>query len=175
MCSVVRFSGSYGGCADIGKGMISDPSMPLGSGDPSISFVVHFLHNRQLLDRCQSFKRYTHFFRLLSETMHSTSSRRQLVQGAPCSTTLHRTLRDRQHWHALEALRFTLFAGLIPGFKPAASAVRFAAGGWTASIASGEADESDIVGSAGSDSIAVFLRELTMKHVQCQRGPQAPE
>jgi hypothetical protein len=39
--------------------------------------------------------------------MHSTSSKRQLVQGAPCSTTLHLTFRALQHWHALEALRFT--------------------------------------------------------------------
>lgn len=32
-----------------------------------------------------------HLFRLLSVRTHSTSSNRQLVQGAPCSTTLHRT------------------------------------------------------------------------------------
>lgn len=68
----------------------------------------------------------THFLRLLSETMHSTSSSLQLVHGAPCSTTLQRTFLDRQHWQALEALRFTLFAGRMPfGFSPAASAVRF--------------------------------------------------
>lgn len=36
-------------------------------------------------------------FLLLSVTMHSTSSRRQFVHGAPCSTTLQRTLRDLQH------------------------------------------------------------------------------
>lgn len=39
----------------------------------------------------------TNFFRLLSDTMHSTSSSLQFVQGAPCSVTLHRTLRARQH------------------------------------------------------------------------------
>ncbi len=70
---------------------------------------------------------YTHFLRLLSDTTQSTSSKRQLVHGAPCSTTLQRTFLDLQHWHAFEALRFTLFAGLMPGFSPAASAVRFAA------------------------------------------------
>ena len=40
-------------------------------------------------------------------TMHSTSSSLQLVHGAPCSTTLHRTFRARQHWHAFDARRFT--------------------------------------------------------------------
>jgi hypothetical protein len=40
---------------------------------------------------------FTHFLRLLSVTMHSTSSSLQLVQGAPCSTTLHRTFLARQH------------------------------------------------------------------------------
>lgn len=49
----------------------------------------------------------THFLRLLSVMMHSTSSNLQLVHGAPCSTTLHRTFRARQHWQALDARRFT--------------------------------------------------------------------
>lgn len=49
----------------------------------------------------------TDFFLLLSDTMHSTSSSLQLVHGAPCSVTLHLTLRERQHWHALEALLLT--------------------------------------------------------------------
>ena len=35
--------------------------------------------------------------------IHSTSSKRQFVQGAPCSTTLHLTFRARQHWQAFEA------------------------------------------------------------------------
>ncbi|KAL3252242.1 hypothetical protein ABHI18_010188 [Aspergillus niger] len=39
--------------------------------------------------------------------MHSTWSKRQLVQGEPFSTTSHRTLRARQQQHALDALRFT--------------------------------------------------------------------
>lgn len=39
--------------------------------------------------------------------MHSTSSNLQLVHGAPCSTTLHRTFRARQHWQAFDARRFT--------------------------------------------------------------------
>jgi hypothetical protein len=51
--------------------------------------------------------RITHFLRLLSVTMHSTSSKRQFVHGAPCSTTLHLTFRALQHWQALEARRFT--------------------------------------------------------------------
>lgn len=39
----------------------------------------------------------THFLRLLSVMIHSTSSSLQLVHGAPCSTTLQRTFRARQH------------------------------------------------------------------------------
>lgn len=49
----------------------------------------------------------THFLRLLSVTMHSTSSKRQFVHGAPCSTTLQRTFRARQHWQAFDALLLT--------------------------------------------------------------------
>lgn len=49
----------------------------------------------------------TYFRRLLSVTIHSTSSNLQFVQGAPCSTTLHRTFRARQHWQAFEARRLT--------------------------------------------------------------------
>ena len=65
----------------------------------------------------------TNLFRLLSVIMQSTWSRRQLVQGAPCSTTLQRTFRDRQHWQALLARRFTgrcTFCSM-----PAIEAVRF--------------------------------------------------
>jgi len=39
--------------------------------------------------------------------IHSTSSNRQFVHGAPCSTTLHLTFLARQHWQAFEALRLT--------------------------------------------------------------------
>ena len=54
--------------------------------------------------------------------MHSTSSNLQLVQGAPCSTTLHRTFLARQQAHAFEAL---LFAGLPEGLlNPAVEAFR---------------------------------------------------
>jgi hypothetical protein len=85
----------------------------------------------------------THFFRLLSDTMHSTSSNRQFVHGAPCSTTLQRTLRARQHWHAFDALRLTLFAGRIPGFNPAASALRFGTVVCAVIDSAGEPDDSD--------------------------------
>jgi hypothetical protein len=39
--------------------------------------------------------------------MHCTSSSLQLVQGEPCSTTLHRTFRVLQLAQAFEALLFT--------------------------------------------------------------------
>lgn len=71
-------------------------------------------------------ERQAYLLRLLSETMHSTSSSLQLVHGAPCSTTLHRTLRARQHWQAFEALRLTLFAGRAPAFNPASVALLLA-------------------------------------------------
>lgn len=55
--------------------------------------------------------------------MHSTSSSLQLVQGAPCSTTLQRTFLARQQAHAFDAL---LFAGLPEGLlNPAVEAFRF--------------------------------------------------
>jgi hypothetical protein len=66
----------------------------------------------------------TDFFLLLSDTMHSTSSSLQLVQGAPCSVTLHLTLRERQHWHALDALLFTERPVVCPS-RPAWAALRF--------------------------------------------------
>lgn len=65
----------------------------------------------------------THFFLLLSDTMHSTSSSLQFVQGAPCSVTLHRTFRARQHWHAFEALLFTERPVVVPS-NPAWVALR---------------------------------------------------
>lgn len=71
--------------------------------------------------------------------MHSTSSSLQLVQGAPCSTTLHRTFRARQHWHAFEALRLTALAGLTPLlFSPASVAVLLVALLWESNGVSGE-------------------------------------
>jgi len=92
-----------------------------------VSLVVHF------------------FLRLLSETMHSTSSSLQFVQGAPCSTTLQRTLRERQHWQALEALLLTLLGGRMPfGLRPASEAVRFALEEWAWMVsAGGDDDESE--------------------------------
>jgi hypothetical protein len=65
----------------------------------------------------------TDFLRLLSETMQSTSSSLQFVQGAPCSVTLHRTLRARQHWQALDARRFTERPVVFPS-RPAWVAFR---------------------------------------------------
>lgn len=69
----------------------------------------------------------TNFLRLLSDTMHSTSSKRQFVQGAPCSVTLQRTLRARQHWHALEALLLTERLAVCPS-RPAWVALRLGTG-----------------------------------------------
>jgi hypothetical protein len=66
----------------------------------------------------------TYFLRLLSETTQSTSSRRQFVHGAPCSVTLQRTLRARQHWQALEARRFTGRGGATSP-RSEAAALRF--------------------------------------------------
>jgi hypothetical protein len=92
----------------------------------------------------------TNFLRLLSETMHSTSSSRQFVQGAPCSTTLHRTFRERQHWQAFEALLLTLFGGRMP-LRPASEAVRLEFTEWTWIVsAGGDDDESDRLQSIGS-------------------------
>jgi hypothetical protein len=92
----------------------------------------------------------TNFLRLLSETMHSTSSSRQFVQGAPCSTTLQRTFRERQHWQALEALLLTLLGGRMP-LRPASEAVRFEFAEWTWIVsAGGDDDESDRLQSIGS-------------------------
>ena len=87
----------------------------------------------------------TNFLRLLSETIHSTSSSLQFVQGAPCSTTLQRTLRERQHWQALEALLLTLLGGRMPfGLRPASEAVRFALEEWAWMVsAGGDDDESE--------------------------------
>jgi hypothetical protein len=44
--------------------------------------------------------------RLDRGTAHSSPSRRQFVQGGPSEATLHRTFRDRQVPHAIEALDF---------------------------------------------------------------------
>ena len=67
-----------------------------------------------------------------SLTTHSTSSRRQLVQGVPLSMTSHLTFLDRQQWQALEARRFTVRP--LDG-SPAEVALRFRLG----LIAAGEA------------------------------------
>jgi len=62
---------------------------------------------------------------LLSETIHSTSSSLQLVQGL-CSTTLQRTLRALQDWQAFEARLLTLLWILAPvAGRPASLAFRF--------------------------------------------------
>jgi len=66
----------------------------------------------------------TDFFLRLSETIHSTSSSLQFVHGAPCSVTLHLTLRARQHWQALEARRLTARGWAAPS-RPATEAFRF--------------------------------------------------
>lgn len=66
-----------------------------------------------------TFVPHNFFLRLLSVMIHSTSSNLQLVQGAPCSTTLHLTLRARQHWQAFDALRFT-GRKFVPEVFPAA-------------------------------------------------------
>lgn len=84
----------------------------------------------------------TDFLRLLSDTMHSTSSSLQLVQGAPCSVTLHRTLRARQHWHALEALLLTERPVACPS-RPAWAALRL--GAWNSCWDGGELELSDMV------------------------------
>lgn len=76
-------------------------------------------------------KGYTNFLRLLSVTTHSTSSSRQLVQGAPLSTTSHRTFRARQQQQAFDAL---LLTGREAAGRPAAADFRlFCAGGACAS------------------------------------------
>lgn len=58
--------------------------------------------------------------------MQGTSSKRQFVHGAPCSTTLQRTFRARQHWHAFEARRLT---GRLEAVVLEASALRLGDGG----------------------------------------------
>lgn len=101
----------------------------------------------------------THFFRLLSDTMHSTSSSLQFVQGAPCSTTLQRTLRERQHWQAFDALLLTLFGGRVPfDLRPASEAVRFEVCECTWIVsAGGEDDESVRLPSSESIVDAMLL------------------
>lgn len=84
----------------------------------------------------------TDFFRLLSDTMHSTSSSRQFVQGAPCSVTLQRTLRALQHWQALDALLLTDLPVPWPSM-PAADAFRLAAG-CVSGLSDSEAEHSDM-------------------------------
>lgn len=59
--------------------------------------------------------------------MQGTSSKRQFVHGAPCSTTLQRTFRARQHWHAFEARRLT---GRLEAVVLEPSALRLGDGGY---------------------------------------------
>lgn len=66
------------------------------------------------------------------------------MHGAPCSTTLHRTFLALQHWHALDALRFTLFAGRTPLLRPASVALRFAVV-CPSAVAGGEPAEDGLV------------------------------
>jgi hypothetical protein len=83
--------------------------------------------------------------------MQSTSSSRQFVHGAPCSVTLQRTFRARQHWQAFDARLLTGLGGAAPS-KPAVEAFLF----WT-----GDAD--CIWGDMEPSS-----SELAM--LKCQRG-----
>lgn len=87
-------------------------------------------------------KGHTDFFLLLSDTMHSTSSSLQLVHGAPCSVTLQRTLRARQHWQALEALLLTERPVVLPS-RPAWAALRLG-GWWVSTWSDGEVEHSDM-------------------------------
>ena len=86
--------------------------------------------------------------RLLSETIHSTSSSLQLVQGL-CSTTLHRTLRALHDWQAFEARLLTLLWILVPvAGRPASLAFRFELGeleGLAGANRSPLTDESDMM------------------------------
>lgn len=80
--------------------------------------------------------------------MHSTWSRRQFVQGAPCSTTLQRTLRDLQHWQALDARRLTGRCGRWS--RPDAAAERFLpAAAVAADVFDAAADEVEATRAAG--------------------------
>jgi hypothetical protein len=129
-----------------------------------VSFVVHFLPVVRYGNAVKLCWVVTNFLRLLSETMHSTSSSRQFVQGAPCSTTLQRTFLERQHWHALEALLLTLFGGRMP-LRPASDAVRFEVEEWTCIVsAGGDDDESDRLQSIGS---IVTMIPVCFNPVQC--------
>lgn len=131
----------------------------------------------------------TYFLRLLSETMHSTSSNLQFVQGAPCSTTLQRTLRERQHWQAFDALLLTLLGGRLPfDLRPASEAVRFEIWEckWIVS-AGGEEDESEklpsiesivaivLVQSSPVDVLQYNLRSSTVIPGKRQRGRRKKE
>lgn len=69
--------------------------------------------------------------RLPSVTRHSTSSSLQLVHGMPLSTTSQRTLRERQQWHAFDALRFTLRP---PDDIPAADCFLLLLAGWVGAV-----------------------------------------
>lgn len=102
----------------------------------------------------------TYFLRLLSVTMHGTSSRRQFVQGAPCSTTLQRTLRARQHWQALEARLLTGLPFALT-LRPALLALRFGEGGWEWSD-SGEARSTEVSGTSAGTSVVSVMSGMGM-------------
>jgi hypothetical protein len=116
---------------------------------PSSSPFDHFLHNQlvRIFGRT-TLTLGTNFLRLLSETMHSTSSSLQLVQGL-CSTTLQRTLRALHDWQAFEARLLTLLWALAPvAGRPASLAFRFELGeleGLAGASRSPLTDESDMM------------------------------
>lgn len=66
------------------------------------------------------------------------------MHGGPCSTTLQRTLRARQLWQALDALRFTALAGRAPlGLRPASAADRLGERGCNSVESAGDDDPSE--------------------------------
>ena len=101
----------------------------------------------------------SHFLRLLSVTMQGTSSSLQLVQGAPCSTTLHLTFLALQHWQAFDALLFTgRPLALVP--RPALEALRL-------ELAFGELWSSEAEGEFGSCSSGAVVGSGVILAVVC--------
>ena len=123
----------------------------------------------------------TDFLRLLSETMHSTSSSLQLVQGL-CSTTLQRTLRALQDWQAFDARLLTLLWILVPvAGRPASLAFLFELGELDCLAGARKSpltDESDMMGlveiwesarARGPGEVLTFVFNLRSGH-QCISG-----
>lgn len=81
-----------------------------------------------------AFANVTYFVRLLFGIMHLTSSNLQFVQGMPCSTTSQRTLRERQHWQAFDALLLRLWDGCMP----LSGTIRSKACDWTFLVSGGD-------------------------------------